>query len=298
MTWREFCSTLPAMKGSLVRALAVAGGVAAVATGVALAANTGGFADPTADAHAAPDLSAVAISNDDAGTVTVKLTIANRGLPNPGDLIGIGVDADQNPDTGNAEYGAEYEVFLVLGETFVFHATADGSSIEPTAPPASLQVAAAAGSTTFSFKASDLGITSGFKLFALTSDDDWVDAAPDIRAFNYQLATGTSAPLLGRDTRAPVAAAVKSTGTHGKTVDLYYSAADGRGETTDSIVVYRGKKAIKRFSYPLGDTSPFYIYSARWKVPKKTKGKFRFCVTSTDRAGNKSKPSCAVLTIK
>jgi hypothetical protein len=286
------------MKGSFVRALAVAAGAAVVATGVALAANTGGFADPTSDAQAAPDLSAVAISNDDAGTISVKLTIANRGLPNSSDLIGIGIDTDQNPDTGSAEYGAEYEMFLILGETFLFRANADGSSTDPAPLPPSLQVAAVAGSVTFSFKASDFGITSGFKLFALTSDDKWVDAAPDIRTFNYQLAAGTSAPLLGRDTRAPVTAAVKSRGTHGKNVDLFYSAADGRGETTDTIVVYRGKRAIKRFSYPLGDTSPFYIYSARWKVPKKTKGKFRFCVTSTDRAGNKSKASCAALTIK
>jgi hypothetical protein len=33
-------------------------------------------------------------------------------------------------------------------------------------------------------------------------------------------------------------------------------------------------------------------------VPKKTKGKLRFCVTSVDRAGNKSNASCAPLTIR
>jgi hypothetical protein len=33
-------------------------------------------------------------------------------------------------------------------------------------------------------------------------------------------------------------------------------------------------------------------------VPKKTKGKLRFCVSSTDRAGNKSNNSCAALTIR
>ena len=286
------------MKGSLVRALAVAGGVAAVATGVALAANTGGFADATSDSHVAPDISAVAISNDDAGTVTVKLTLANRGLPSPGDTMGIGVDADQNPDTGSVYFGAEYEVYVSNGELIVLRPTGEGTSYEQAPVPASLQVAAATGNETFTFKASDFGITSGFKVFALTFDDDWVDAAPDIRTFNYQLTAGTSGPLLGRDTRAPVTEAVKSTGTHGKTVDLYYIVADGRGETADAIVLYRGKKAIKRFTYPLGDTSPFFLYSARWKAPKKTKGKLRFCVTSTDRAGNKSKASCAALTIK
>jgi hypothetical protein len=286
------------MKGSFVRALGVAASVGAVTAGIALAANTGGFADPTADSHAAPDISAVAVTNDDAGTVTVKLTLANRGLPNPTDGMGIGLDVDQNPDTGSVYYGAEFELYLFNGEVVVLRPSADGTQYTQTAPPASLQITAAAGTGTFLFKASDFGITSGFKLFALTYDNDWVDAAPDIRTFNYQLAAGTTVPLLGRDARPPVTEAIKSSGTHGKTVDLFYIVADGRGETADAIVLYRGKKVIKRFNYPLGDTSPFYYYSARWKVPKKTKGKFRFCVTSTDRAGNKSKASCAALTIK
>lgn len=298
MTSRGFWSTLASMKGSLVRALAVGASVAAVTAGVALAANTGGFADPNGDSNAAPDLSAVAISNDDAGTVTVKLSIANRGLPNARDGIGIGLDADQNPDTGSVYFGAEYELYLFNGEVIVLRPTADGTSYEQAPTPPSLRISAAAGSATFTFKASEFGITSGVKIFALAYDDDWVDAAPDIRTFNYQLAPGTSAPLLGRDTRPPLTQAIKSTGTHGKIADLFYLAADGRGETADAIVVYRGKKAIKRFNYAMADTSPFFSYSARWKVPKKTKGKFRFCVTSTDRAGNKSKASCAALTIK
>jgi hypothetical protein len=92
--------------------------------------------------------------------------------------------------------------------------------------------------------------------------------------------------------------AIKSTGTHGKVAQLGYLAMDGRGETADSIVVYKGKKVLKRINFQLEDTSPFLPYVAGWKVPKKTKGKLRFCVTSRDRAGNKSNTSCAALTIK
>jgi len=62
-------------------------------------------------------------------------------------------------------------------------------------------------------------------------------------------------------------------------------------------VIYKGKKVVKRINYRLADTNPFLPYVARWKVPKKTKGNLRFCVTSTDRAGNKSKASCAALKI-
>ena len=40
------------------------------------------------------------------------------------------------------------------------------------------------------------------------------------------------------------------------------------------------------------------VYFARWTVPRKMRGKLRFCVASTDRAGNKSVASCAALTVK
>jgi len=283
------------MKGSLVRVAAVVGALAVV--GVAVAANNGGFADATADSATAPDVSAVAITNDDAGTVTVKLTLANRGFLSPAEGVGVGVDVDQNPDTGSVYYGSEWEFFALNGEIVTLRATPTGGETQaPT--PASLRFSAESGAAVFSFNAAELGITSGIKVYALSANDDDVDLAPDIRAFNYQLSTGTTAPLLGRDTRPPVTEAIKSSGTHGKTTALYYIAADGRAETADAIVVYRGKKVVKRFNFPLADTNPFFTYSARWKVPKKTKGKFRFCVTSTDRAGNKSKASCAALTIK
>ena len=73
---------------------------------------------------------------------------------------------------------------------------------------------------------------------------------------------------------------------------------DGRGETADGFVISKGKKVLKRINLQLADTSPFLPYVVRWNVPKKVKGKLRFCVTSTDRAGNKSNTSCAALTIK
>ena len=285
------------MKGSFVRALALAGVLAIVCVGAALAANNASFLDPTADATSAPDISGVSISNDDAGIVTVKLALANRSQLGPADLFAIGLDVDQNPDSGSAFYGAEYELDFDRGAIALFRNAPNGFFAPGIAPP-SLRVVFSDGAATFSFSAADLGITSGFNLYALTADATRLDLAPDIRTFNYQLAGGTSAPLLGRDTRAPLTAAIKSKGVHGKIVNLNYAALDGRGETSDEIVVYRGKKQIRRVIFPIADTNPFFFYSARWKVPKKTKGKFRFCVTSTDRAGNKSKASCAALTIK
>jgi hypothetical protein len=285
------------MKGSVCRLLTVACVAAAVSVGVAFAANTGGFADASADAASAPDITGVSISNDDAGIVTVKVTLANRQTPAANDDFAVGIDADQNPDTGAVFYGAEYELDLDRGTVTVLRNAPDGYYTQGIAP-ASLHVVFSAGTVTFSFKASELGITSGFNLYTLGFDRQNIDTAPDMRTFNYQLAGGGSAPPLGSDTRAPLAEAIKSKGVHGKVAHLDYYSADGRGESADSIVIYRGKKVLKRIHYLIEDTNPFLSYFARWNVPKKTRGKLRFCVSSTDRAGNKSKASCAALTIK
>jgi hypothetical protein len=277
--------------------LAVGGLVAAVSTGVALAANTASFADPSGDSDRSPDVTVVAITSDDTGTVTVKLTIANRTAFSADDAAGFGLDVDQNPDTGSYFYGAEYELDVHGTDAIVFRSQPDGSFTQGSAP-ASFHGSFAGGIATLTFKASEFGVTSGFNLYAVAFDRDWIDTAPDIRAVNYQLVAGTAPPLLSPDKRAPVDEALKSTGVHGKIAQLGYFASDGRGETSDAIVIYRGKKVLKRINYRLEDTNPFLPYVARWSVPKKTKGKLRFCVSSTDRAGNKSNTSCAALTIK
>jgi hypothetical protein len=285
------------MKGSTWRAAAVVGVAALAFASVAFGANTGSFVDVEGDAGTAPDVTAVAITGDDAGVVTIKVTLSNRTSLGAGDGVGLGIDADQNPDTGTVFYGAEYELDLE-GTTAKFYRAAPNGFYEEAPLPASLAASFSGGVVTISFKPSELGAAAGFNVYAVGFDNSTLDSAPDIRAVNYQLAGGTAAPPLVPDHRAPVDEALKSTGTHGKLASLFYFASDGRAETADAIVVYKGKKVVKRINYLLEDTNPFLPYVARWKVPKKTKGKLRFCVRSTDRAGNKSNNSCAALTIK
>jgi hypothetical protein len=297
VTFLEFSVTLAAMKGSTRRAAIVVGLFALVFAGAAFAANAGSFGDATGDSGSAPDVSAVAISSDDAGVVTIKVTLANRSVLGSGDGVGLGIDADQNPDTGTVFYGAEYELDLEGGTAKFFRAAASGF-YEEAALPASFHASFTSGVVTVSFKPSELGTSTGFNVYAVGFDNTTLDSAPDIRVVNYQLTSGTTAPALSPDRRAPIDEAIKSTGTHGQVAMLYYFASDGRAETSDAITVYRGKKVLKRTTFPLEDTNPFLPYVARWKVPKKTKGKLRFCVRSTDRAGNTSKTACAALTIR
>ena len=277
---------------------AAAGSLAAV--GTALAGNSTGFADARADTEDAPDITNVSVSNDDGGTITLRETVSNRDVPESGDQLGFVFDVDQNPDTGSALYGTEVAVVFDGGRLDVYRAGSDGYLSEETPRPPSLQATFSGGVATFSFKASDLGITPGLG-FNVTGTSFGglgdADTAPDIRTFNYQMAAGAPPPALGPDTRAPLDDAVTAVGIPGLVAHLDYFASDGRGATADTIRIFHGRRVIKTIRYRLEDTNPFVAYVVRWKVPSKPKGKYRFCVSSVDAAGNKSNVDCARIVI-
>src|SRR5438034_8713648 len=126
VTLSEFWATLAQMKGSTWRAPAVVCVAALAFAGTAFAANSGSFADVAGDSGTAPDVVGVAISNDDAGVVTIKVTLGNRTIFGAGDGMGLGIDADQNPDTGTVFYGAEYELDLEGLAPKLYRAAANG----------------------------------------------------------------------------------------------------------------------------------------------------------------------------
>ena len=275
------------------------GSVLAVAAAAAVAVNSATFTDRAGDATRAPDVTQVAISNDDAGIITVRVT-APPGQAGAGvSQIGFGVDADENPDTGALYYGAEFLMLLFNLEPAFYRPLEDGEFAR-TQNPSSFGASYNGTVATFTFKASDVAMTptSGFNIFAIAYAAGDVDTAPNIGTFNYQQLAGRAPAPLGADTRAPFAEAHPSSGVHGKRARLSYFVADGRGEAADTIRVYRGRTLLKTIRRALAGRNPFLSYSATWQVPKKVRGKLRFCVSSVDRAGNKSNLSCARLTIK
>jgi hypothetical protein len=280
---------------------------ALVLAGVAGAANSATFTDRPGDVKLAADITQLDVSNDHAGTITIRLTFGDGGLTPglPGEALGVALDLDQNPDTGTVYYGTEVAFALSFGmdggNTLKF-ARAAGDGFSPAPPPASLHAAMSDATLTFSVNAADLGLApnGGFNVVALseTSVTDDVDLAPDLRTFNYQLVAGTPQPPLSADTRAPIDHAYASHGVHRKVAQLVYAAQDGRGVTADTIRVYRRNRLLKTIRISLGDASPFYSYYAPWRVPRKVHGRLRFCVRSVDAAGNRSNQSCGPLVIR
>jgi hypothetical protein len=289
----------------LVHRTALPAAVALVVVGVAGAANSGSFPDATGDAGPArvnaPDVTNVAVSSDDSGTLTFQVTLANRPTAlGPTDELVVNLDLDQNPDTGSIFYGTE--VGLALDGTSVEFLRVDSAQrfMEPSTPPASYQASFSNGVATFTVKAADVGLstTGGFNFDVLADNQQDGDMAPDTHTFNYQFVAGTPTPVLGRDTRPPFVRAFTAHGVRGKDVHLDVVSADGRGQTADTYRIYRRRHLLETRRFGLTEKNPFAFYFTRWRVPKRARGPFRFCVSAVDAAGNKSKLACARIVVR
>lgn len=114
------------MRQSTWAGLAVA--ACLLAAPLAGASNTAAFADGAGDAPAAaPDVTAVQVSNDDAGNVTFRISIPNRSQLEDPDFIAVLVDTDGNAHSGcsRGSFGAEYALD-VLSRRFVFGRCTNG----------------------------------------------------------------------------------------------------------------------------------------------------------------------------
>jgi hypothetical protein len=90
--------------------------------------------------------------------------------------------------------------------------------------------------------------------------------------------------------------ALPSSGKRGTVADLRYRVRDNRGRTRETIwVLDQSGRQIWRRTTRFGPATGT-IWAVRYKIPKSLKTA-RFCVRSTDPAGNKSGTSCASLRI-
>ena len=122
----------------------VVGAAAAVTAAAALAANSISFTDAQGDSGQAPDVSAVVVSSDDGGTITVRISLANRtDVPRlivADEQVGFGLDVDQNPDTGAVFYGSEFFVSFFISRTAVYRSASSGLRRRASSPFADRQL--------------------------------------------------------------------------------------------------------------------------------------------------------------
>jgi hypothetical protein len=157
------------------------------------ASNDSRYDDGAGDAPAeAPDLTAVHVSNDDAGTVVFRISIPNRLGLEPYDLVSVFVDSDARVGTGCARgtFGAEYSLGS-LGGRYVFGRCSHGSW-SFAHPPGSFAGSFADAALTLRVNRRDLG-GSGALAFrvgaAALNTDGAYDFAPDVGtvAWSYRV---------------------------------------------------------------------------------------------------------------
>lgn len=102
-----------------------------------------------------------------------------------------------------------------------------------------------------------------------------------------------------RDTAAPQVFVSPATVIAGRRVALRYEASDDSGRASVHLQVANAHGVIARFDIPLRAVSQTASYRLVWRAPVKLAHSVAaFCVRATDAAGNRSRTSCAKVTIK
>jgi hypothetical protein len=182
-------------------AVAAALGIVGLLAGAAVAAS---FIDATGDVIVVPegavvagslDLSGVEITNTPEGVITFRITLADAPALQPSSLIGIVLDLDQNPATGDD--GTEAVIAYGTDElgapasAFLLYRALAGELME--ADPSGITLDYAGGVLVLTVSRSELLDTTGFTFQALTvvttpnGSAAAVDAAPEEGA-KYNLA--------------------------------------------------------------------------------------------------------------
>ena len=166
--------------------------ILAVVTVVLVAAGVAGadqsYTDPAGDADIGTDLIGAVISNDAAGTITIKISTVNPLVSNH--VIFLLLDADKNSATGVPGVGADFAMYA-FPNGFGRFGTWSGSTFV-TSSPATFRVSATGSTQQFMINRTDLRNTAGFN-FAVSSlsvdsgDLNYWDSMPDAGLLGYDL---------------------------------------------------------------------------------------------------------------
>jgi hypothetical protein len=143
--------------------------------------NSTTYPDSIGEDPAAPDITSVVVSNDDAGLITIQVNISNRPTLTADMLFLVLLDTDKNPSTGDSGFlGADYAIQLVPGAADLFQW--NGTTYAHAPSQASLTFSYAATGPVFHVSAADLGKTKAFNFGVLAVSGAVLDASgnPDL----------------------------------------------------------------------------------------------------------------------
>jgi len=139
------------------------------------AKNSATFPDSTGEDPAAPDITSVVVSNDDAGLITFQINVSNRPALTEDMYFLIFLDTDKNASTGSGDnVGADYVIQLVPGAVDLFQW--NGTTYAHVASQSSVTFSYTPAGPVIRASASDLGKTKSFNFGVVAASGATVDA--------------------------------------------------------------------------------------------------------------------------
>jgi hypothetical protein len=285
---------LPIRTGSLL-AIAAAVALPAVALGalpsaasspLAPQANSTTYTDSSGEDPAAPDITTIVVSNDDAGLVSFRINIPNRPQLGQDMYMILFVDSDSNTSTGAPELaGVDYAFELIRGEINLFKWDGTGFTRRFGDPSAvTLSFSYQAG-ITVRISAAELGNTARFNFIVevdsgvafdpTTGAPDFTNAKSDVAPgggaglYPYTVTIAKPTLLVRRFTTTPAAAPVA-----GKqfTMRLVTSRSDTGAVIQNGRVTCVGRAGTTRLRAQLARVTGGAAVCT-WLIPRGAKGK-------------------------
>jgi hypothetical protein len=152
-------------------------------TPMGVTANSQNYTDSSGENPAAPDITTLTVSNDDAGIISFRINVPNRPQLGQDMVIDLFVNTDNNPNTGSLDFGGtDYVIELIQGEAQLFKWDGTNFTRRFGDPPAiSMSFSYQAG-VTFRISAAELGNTTRLGFFVIVESGiafDPLTGAPD-----------------------------------------------------------------------------------------------------------------------
>ena len=264
-------------------------------------ANSQTFNDSVGEDASAPDITSVAVSNDDAGLITFQVNISNRPALTPDMYMLIFLDTDRNASTGATDFlGSEYAIELDPGAVTLFQW--NGTDFTQASSQASLTYAYSNGAT-IRVSAAELGRTKviNFGVVAVSGltfdasgnpvfDNEHRDLAPDAGHgfFSYQVLTKLVLTVTAFTTSPKPAKAGRTF-----SVSLAATENDTKGPVRSGTVICPATLAGKRV-VAVRHVVANGIATCVWQIPKTAKGRImRGSITLTLQGAHVTRPFTA-----
>jgi hypothetical protein len=235
------------------------------------------LADSTGEDASAPDITSLAVSNDDAGVVTFRVDISNRPQLTDDMFVGVYLDTDLNPSDGAGPNTEGAEEVIILSSAGVALAHWNGSDFDVSGQSPTSLVYSYTNGATIEVKATDLGASSfNFYVAAGSGPDNdvHVDYAPDpghgTLHYDVEIAPQTQLKLVARH----LGVFPKPPKAPGELdAALVVTRLDTHTQVRSGTVLCRAK--VGKRTVPLIVKGDFYkgTVNCNWRLPKWAAGK-------------------------